>query len=90
MAFLKSRFLNVTERFLPIALMICFLIYMLVRGLAVAGVSGRALQKTGFGGHLVIFLGVVFLVVAYYSLSPFSKVRRFFEGGLKRRKKDGS
>lgn len=58
-------------------------IVMIAKDLVAIGID-RTLQKTGFGGYLPILIGIVFLIVTYYSLSPFSKVREFFE---KRRKK---
>ena len=48
----------------------------------------RALQPSGFGGHLLILAGIISLVVTYFSLSPFGKVRQFFEGRVRVKKKD--
>jgi hypothetical protein len=62
-------------------------IWMIVVDRVAVGVSSRTFQPTGFGGHLLIFLGVVFYVIAYYSLSPFSKLREFLEGGWRGKRK---
>lgn len=40
------------------------------------------------GGQLFIFVGLIFLIVAYFNLSPFNKIRKFFEGGLFKRRKN--
>ncbi|MEM9832382.1 MAG: hypothetical protein AAF944_17250 [Bacteroidota bacterium] len=48
----------------------------------------RALQPSGYGGHLLIIAGIIFLVVTYFSLSPFSKFRQFFEGKPEVKKKN--
>lgn len=62
-------------------------IKMIVYNLVVVGVNSRTLSSSGFGGELLILLGLILLVVAYYSLSPFSKIRQFLEGDLKNRNK---
>jgi|GEM_PF-3402733 len=44
---------------------------------------GRSLltqQQGTIGGTIVIFAGLLILIVGYFSLSPFSKIREFFEG----------
>jgi len=43
-------------------------------------------QNTVFGGPIIIFLGLIALIIGYYSLSPFGRVRKFFENGLRRKK----
>ncbi len=53
---------------------------MLRDDLVAFSVNSRTLSPSGFGGHLLILVGLIFLVVAYFSLSPFGKIRRFFEG----------
>ncbi|RIJ42476.1 hypothetical protein D1627_00990 [Pontibacter oryzae] len=62
-------------------------IKMIVYKLVAIGVNSRTLSPSGFGGELLILIGLIFLVVAYYSLSPFSKIRQFFEGDFKNRNK---
>ena len=54
-------------------------VYLLVNRLVVGGTYARNNQVTGFGGWFLILFGVIFLIIAYYSLSPFSKIRQFFE-----------
>lgn len=61
-------------------------IFMLIRNLVIGGVYARTNQITGFGGWFLILFGLVFLVVAYFSLSPFSPIREFFEGDKSKRK----
>ena len=60
--------------------------FMLIRKLIVVGLRGRDNQPTGFGGEYLIFAGVIFLVVAYFSLSPFSPIREFLEGKRQKNK----
>jgi len=60
---------------------------MMVYKLVAVGVNSRTLSPSGVGGELLILVGLIFLVVAYYSLSPFSKIRQFLEGDLKNRNK---
>jgi len=55
-------------------------VVMIIRNLAAVGMNSRSLQPSGFGGHYLILIGIIFMVVAYYSLSPFSKLRSFFSG----------
>jgi hypothetical protein len=61
-------------------------IFMIAKNRVAFGINSRTLSLSGFGGHLLILIGCIFLVVAYYSLSPFSKTRKFFEGGLGKEK----
>lgn len=63
-------------------------IIMIAKDLVAFGVNSRTQMLSGFGGHLLILIGSIFMVVAYYSLSPFSRIRRFFEGGLENEKKN--
>ncbi len=44
-------------------------------------------QQTSVGGYFVIFISLITILVGYYSLSPFSKLREFIEGTGKRNKK---
>lgn len=61
-------------------------IAMIVKDLAAIGINSRTQSLSGFGGQLLILIGFIFLVVGYYGLSPYSKVRQFFEGGYIRKK----
>ena len=68
-------------------------IIMITKDLVAFGLNSRTQMPSGFGGHLLILIGSIFLVVSYYCLSPFGKIRRFFEGGIekgKKNKKDNS
>lgn len=53
------------------------------------GVGFRAMyaKTSGAGGELFIFVGIILLVVTYFSISPFSKFRQLFEGSTRRKKK---
>ncbi|MCP2044891.1 hypothetical protein [Pontibacter sp. HSC-36F09] len=62
-------------------------IWMIVNDLVAVGVHGKTLSASGYGGHLLILVSLIFFYVAYHCLSPFSKIRRFFEGGWRRKKK---
>lgn len=62
-------------------------VVMIVKDQVAVGTNSRTLQTTGFGGHLLILIGVVFLYVTYFALSPYSRIRRFFEEGWKKKKK---
>jgi hypothetical protein len=56
----------------------------------VVGVGFRAMyaKASGAGGELFIFVGIILLVVTYFSISPFSKFRQLFEGSTRRKKKE--
>ena len=74
-----------TDLFVFLTLALQFIIggiIMLSKDLVAVGVNSRTLSVSGFGGHLLILIGCIFLIVAYYTLSPFSKIRRFIEGGI--------
>ncbi len=43
---------------------------MLVKNLSVYGINRRTLMVSGYGGHLLILIGIISLIVTYYSLSP--------------------
>ncbi|WP_076666891.1 hypothetical protein [Pontibacter indicus] len=62
-------------------------IWMIVNDLVAVGVHSRTLSASGYGGHLLILVSLIFFYVAYHCLSPFSKIRRFFEGNRRRKKK---
>lgn len=61
---------------------------MIVKDLAAIGINSRSKSLSGFDGYLLIFIGCIFLIVGYYGLSPYSKVRQFIEGGYRRKKKN--
>lgn len=60
---------------------------MIAKNLYAYNVRARYGSYSATGGHLIILVGIIFLIVSYFSLSPFSKIRKFFEGGVKRSKK---
>jgi hypothetical protein len=55
---------------------------MLVKDQVAVGINSRTTQFSAVGGFLLIFIGIIFLIVSYYSLSPNSKIREFFEGEI--------
>ncbi len=65
---------------------VCWGVVMIAKGQVVVGTSSRTLQTNAYGGHLLIFFGVVFLYITWASLSPYSKIKRFFERRRKKRK----
>ncbi|NEM97516.1 hypothetical protein [Pontibacter burrus] len=75
--------------FLFLSLSLLFIIsgaLMIINGAVAYGINSRTLMPTGFGGHYLILGGLIFLVVAYFSLPPFGKIRRFFEERMKRKR----
>jgi len=62
-------------------------VVMVINHIVVAGINSRTLQYSGFGGYLLILVGIIFLIISYYSLSPYSKIRRFFNKRKKRSQK---
>ena len=71
-----------------IASVVCFFMgaRMIANGLVAMGVNSRTKMISGFGGHLSILIGIIGLVVTYYSISPFSKLRNLGKMFTKRRK----
>jgi len=56
-------------------------VVMLVFDIVKVGRHYLTQQKGTIGGTIVILLGFLTGIVGYFSLSPFSKIREFFEGG---------
>lgn len=74
----------------PLAVSVLFILMggaMVVKGLVAYGVNSRTLKMSGLGGHLFILIGVIFLIVTYYSLSPFSRIRNINFNFFKRKRK---
>ena len=74
----------------PLAVSVLFILMggaMVVKGLVAYGVNSRTLKMSGLGGHLFILVGVIFLIVTYYSLSPFSRIRNINFNFFKRKRK---
>ncbi|KYG80740.1 hypothetical protein AWN68_16665 [Roseivirga echinicomitans] len=44
-------------------------------------------QQTGSGGELLILIGILFLVVTYFTLPPFSLIRKFIDKLFSRKKR---
>lgn len=54
-------------------------VWMIAEDKVGAGLNWLTMQPTGTGGELLIFVGIMLFVVAYLSLSPFGRIRSFFE-----------
>ena len=61
-------------------------IRMLVKNIVTVGKSWN-MEGSVLGGPIFIFLGLIFLFVFYTSLSPFSRIRQFFEGRTSKNQK---
>lgn len=77
--------------FMPTLLLSMLLIIpgviMIIKKMVGVGFRAMYAKNSGAGGELFIFVGIIFLVVTYFSISPFSKLRQFFEGSTRRKKK---
>lgn len=62
-------------------------IIMLVFDINKVGKHYLTLQQTSVGGYFVIFISLINILIGYYSLSPFNKLREFVEGTGKKNKK---
>ena len=61
-------------------IMILLGILMIVLDHVISGKHYLTQQNSTIGGVSIILIGIIILIVGYYSLSPFSKIREFFEG----------
>ena len=71
--------------FFAIFFIICGII-MLSKDLVGIGINSRTQSFSAVGGPLFILIGFIFLAVGYYGLSPYSRIRRFFEDNHIRKK----
>jgi len=62
-------------------------IWMITNNKVGYGTHRLTLQQTGSGGELLILIGVVFLIVTYFTLSPFNPIRKFLDRLLFKKKK---
>ena len=62
-------------------------VVMLIFDITKTGRHYLTQQNSAIGGAIVIFVGVIGAVIGYYSLSPFGRVRKFFEESLEMRKR---
>lgn len=83
----KDDTIGTISLFLLAIIFILWGIKMIATNLVAVGINSRTLFLSGFGGEYLILIGSIFLVVAYYSLSPLGRIRQFFEGSYKHRKK---
>lgn len=79
----KTKFMDFFPTLLSSVIFILSGVVMIVNNTVAVGVNSRTLQSSGFGGWLLIFIGLIFLVVTYNSISPFSKIRNLFESQKK-------
>ena len=64
-----------------------FGIYLIIRNKYTIGIDHLTQKGTATSGHYFLLFGLIFFVVAYFTLSPYSKVRGFFENRRKTKKK---
>ena len=77
----------------PLILSVLFVLLgsaMLTKELTAYGFNTRTLKLSGLGGHLLILIGIIFLIVSYYSLSPFGRIRNFNFTRFNRKRKKRS
>ena len=67
-------------------LLILMGIYLIVEDKAILSRNQRFQKDTVYGGYFLIILGAIFSLVWFYTISPFSSFRKFFEGGKKQKK----
>src|SRR5688500_12216458 len=77
-------------RYLPTSLLSLLFIgvglYLLTNNLVIVGTDARYHQPTANGGEIFLLGGLIFLLVTYFSLSPFSRARQWIEGEGKSRR----
>lgn len=61
--------------------------FMILNNLIGYGIRSLTQNQSAISGHLFILIGILFLVVSYFSLSPFGRIRKFIEGSIKKRTK---
>ena len=74
--------------FLGAIISISFGIWMIYNDKVGIGTHGLSQQQTGSGGELLILIGILFLVVTYFTLSPFSLIRKFIDKLFSRKKRN--
>jgi hypothetical protein len=78
-------------RYLPtLTLSLLFIgvgLYLLIGNLIIVGTDARYPQPTANGGEMFLIVGLIFLIVTYFSLSPFSRLRQCIEGKTKLKKR---
>ena len=74
----KNRNWDITFSLTLTAIFMSWGIYMMFNGKYGVGVDGFTQQYTATGGELFLLVGLIFLLTTYYSLSPYSKIRNFF------------
>ena len=62
-------------------------LYLLINNLIIVGTDARYPQPTANGGGLFLVVGLIFLIVTYFNLSPFSRVRKLIEGNTRFRRR---
>tara|TARA_R100000005_G_scaffold94915_1_gene74477 strand:- start:604 stop:876 length:273 start_codon:yes stop_codon:yes gene_type:complete len=68
---------------------ICFSfgLWMIINDKVGIGTHRLTQQPTGSGGELLILIGILFLVVTYFTLHPFSLIRKFIDNLFSRKKR---
>ena len=62
-------------------------IIMIANDLYGVGFREEYNSYSAISGHYLVLAGVLFLIITYFCLSPFNKIRMFVEGGLRKRVK---
>jgi hypothetical protein len=62
-------------------------IVMITNNLYAIGIRLQYSSYSAIDGYLLIFVSMIFFIVTYFSLSPFNKIRIFFEGGSTKKKR---
>ena len=63
-------------------------VLMILENVSIVGRDYLTQEGTVTSGYFLISVGLLIIWVGYYSLSPFSKIRKFIEGNIfKSRKK---
>lgn len=60
---------------------------MVINKLSIVGLDYYTKLGNVTSGYFLIIIGIVIVAVGYYSLSPFGKIRKFFEEGKPKRKR---
>lgn len=62
-------------------------IIMIANDLYGVGFREEYNSYSAISGHYLVLAGVLFLIITYFCLSPFNKIRMFVEGGFRKRVK---
>ena len=63
-------------------------LWMIINDKVGIGIHRLTQQPTGSGGELFLVIGIIFLVVTYFTLPPFSLIRKFIDRLFSRKKRN--